>query len=58
MIYTWTLVLLLAIQPYPTIALLMEFKTRAICEAMIQTLEVSDEQRARLACMPIAHEAI
>ena len=58
MIYTWTLVLLLAVQPFPTIALLMEFKTREICEETIKVIDLPNEQRTRLACMQIAHESI
>ena len=58
MIITWTLVLALAYQPYPTIALLKEFKTRETCEARILTIDVSTDERPRLACVPIAHEEI
>ena len=58
MIIAWTLVLLLATQPYPAIALLMEFDTRAACATMIKKMEVSDDARAKLMCMPIAYEGI
>lgn len=58
MIITWTLVMTLALQPYPTIALMKEFKSREACEARILTIDVSDEERAKLACVAFAHDGI
>lgn len=58
MIITYTLVLALTLQPYPTIALMKEFRTRAECEKRIETMIISEEHRARLACVAFAHEGI
>lgn len=58
MLISWTLVLALTANPFPTIALLKEYRTRDDCERAAKTIEVDDEIRPYLACVAFAHEAI
>lgn len=57
MMYIWTLVIVVSTSPYVQLKLITEFKTEADCRQLIKEVDVDDEIKATLKCLPIGYPA-